>query len=97
MLGSKLLVLAAVLGSACAHTPAPTPSVPSAPTAPMMGDPGEPPPPPELPMVTAADPDTMVLVMEPDDLGGGLDIIIAPPKRDPLPSMMTDIAMAPSR
>lgn len=53
------------------------------------------PPPPELSVVTA-DPDTTVLVMEADDLSGGLDTITAPPKRPSLPSMMTDIAMAPS-
>jgi hypothetical protein len=94
---STLLTLAAVLGLACTHAPSPTPSVPSAPTAPMVGHPAEPPPPPELPMVTVTDPNTTVLVMEADDLGGGQDIIIAPPKRPSLPSMMTDIAMAPSR
>jgi hypothetical protein len=93
---STLLLLAAVLGSACTHSPARTPSAPSAPTAPTIGDPGDRPSPPELPMVIATDPDTTVLVMEADDLGGGLDTIIAPPRRPPLPSMMTDIAMAPS-
>jgi hypothetical protein len=93
---STLLLLAAVLGSACTHAPAPTPSAPPAPTAPTIGDPGEPPSPAVLPMAIAADPDTTVLVIEPDDLGGGPDIIIAPPKRPSLPSMMTDIAMAPS-
>jgi hypothetical protein len=91
---SKLLILTAVLGSACTHAPAPTPAT----TAPTIGDHDEPPPPSELPMVTADDDsNTTVLVMEADDLGGGLDTIIAPPKRAPLPSMMTDIAMAPSR
>lgn len=95
---STLLILAAVLGSACTHAPAPTPSAPPAPTAPTLGDPGEPPPPPpELSMVTAADPNTTVLVMEADDLGGGLDTITATPRRPSLPSMMTDIAMTPSR
>lgn len=53
------------------------------------------PPPPELSVVTA-DLDTTVLVMEADDLSGGLDTMTAPPKRPSLPSMMTDIAMAPS-
>lgn len=48
-------------------------------------------------MAIAADPSTTVLVMEADDLGGGLDTIVAAPKRPSLPSMMTDIAMAPSR
>jgi len=94
---SKLLILAAVLGSACTHAPAPTSSPPSAPTVATIDDPDEPNPPPELSMATATDPNTTVLVMEPEDLGGGLDIIVAPPKRAPLPSMMTDIAMAPSR
>ena len=93
---STLLILAAVLGSACTHAPAPTPSAPPAPTAPTLADPVEPPPPPELSMVTVTDPNTTVLVMEADDLGGGLDTIIASPKRPSLPSMMTDIAMAPS-
>lgn len=91
-----LLALAAMLGSACTHAPDPTPSVPPVPTAPTIGDPAEPPPPRELSMV-AADPDTTVLVMEADDLGRGLDTITATPKRPSLPSMMTDIAMAPSR
>lgn len=93
---STLLLLTATLGSACSHAPAPTPSAPPTPTAATLDDSGEPPSPPELPMVTAADPDTTVLVIEPDDLGGGPDIIIAPPKRPSLPSMMTDITMAPS-
>jgi hypothetical protein len=94
---STLLLLAAALGSACTHAPAPTPSAPSASTAPTIGDPGEPPSLRELPVVTVTDPNTTVLVIEADDLGGGQDTIIAPPKRPPLPSMMTDIAMAPSR
>jgi len=92
---STLLLLAAVLGSACTQAPAPAPSVPPTPTAATKGDPAEPPPPPELSIVTA-DPNTTVLVMEADDLGGGLETITAPPKRPSLPSMMTDIAMAPS-
>lgn len=94
---SKLLFLAAVLASACAHAPASAPSTPRAPAAPTIDEPEEPPPEPELPVATAADPDTTVLVMEADDLGGGADAIIAPPKRPELPSMMTDVAMAPSR
>lgn len=93
---STLLLLVTMLGEACTHAPAPTPSAPPAPTAPTIGDPGEPPPPPELSMMTA-EPSTTVLVMEADDLGGGVDTITAPPKRPSLPSMMTDIAMAPSR
>lgn len=92
---STLFLLAALLGAACTHAPAPTPSVPPTPTAATIGDPAEPTPPRELSMV-AADPDTTVLVMEADDLGGGLDTVTAPPKRPSLPSMMTDIAMAPS-
>lgn len=92
---STLLLLAAVLGSACTHAPAPTPAVPPTPTVATLDDPAEPPPPPELSMVIAA-PNTTVLVMEADDLGGSLDTITAPPKRPSLPSMMTDIAMAPS-
>jgi hypothetical protein len=94
---SSTLLLAALLVSACTHAPAPTPSTPPTPITSVTGDPGEPPPPPELPMAIAADPSTTVLVMEADDLGGGLDTIVAPPKRPSLPSMMTDIAMAPSR
>ena len=97
MRSSTLLLLAAVLGSACTHAPAPTPSVPPAPTAAAPDDPGEPPSPPEPSMAIAADPNTTVLVMEADDLGGGVDTIVAQPKRPSLPSMMTDIAMAPSR
>lgn len=83
-----------MVGSACTHAPAPTPSAPPVPIASTIGDAGEPPP-PEPSMVTA-DSDTTVLVMDADDLGGGLDLIIAPPKRPSLPSMMTDIAMTPS-
>lgn len=93
---STILLVAALLGSACTHAPAPTPSVPPTPTATTIDDPAEPAPPRELSMV-AADPDTTVLVMEADDLGGGLDTITAQPKRPSLPSMMTDIAMVPSR
>lgn len=93
---STLLLLAAVLGSACTHAPAPTPSAPPASTAPTIDDPGVPPSPPEPSLTTDADPNTTVVVIEPDDLGGGPDTIIAPPKRPSLPSMMTDIAMAPS-
>jgi hypothetical protein len=94
---SSTLLLAALLVSACTHAPAPTPSTPPIPTASAIGDPGEPPPPPAVPMAIVADPKTSVMVMEADDLGGGLDTIVAPPKRPSLPSMMTDIAMAPSR
>lgn len=94
---STLLLLAAVLGAACTHAPAVTPSAPPAPTAPTIGDASEPPPPPEPSMAAVTDPNTTVLVMEANDLGGGQDIIVASPKRPSLPSMMTDIAMAPSR
>ncbi|MCX4241405.1 hypothetical protein [Paraliomyxa miuraensis] len=96
---SKLLILAAVLASACGHAPATSPSAPAAPNDPVTHEPQEPEEPspePELSMATVADPETTVLVMEPDDLGGA-GAIVAQPKRPALPSMMTDIAMAPSR
>lgn len=93
---STLLLLAATLGSACTHAPALTPSAPLAPTAPTLGEADDPPPPPELPAGIAADPNTIVVVIEAEDLGGGLDVIVAAPKRPALPSMMTDVAMAPS-
>lgn len=93
---SKLLVLAAVLGSACSHAaPLDPPAPPALASAPEPSEPSE-------PSMETSDPDTtadlqtMVLVMEADDLGGDLDAIVAPPKRAPLPSMMTDVAMAPS-
>lgn len=94
---STLLLLAVMLASACTHAPAPTPSTTPGPAAAVVDDPGEPPSPPEPLVAIAADPTTTVLVIEADDLGGDLDAIVAQPKRPSLPSMMTDIAMAPSR
>ncbi|MCA9651943.1 MAG: hypothetical protein H6712_28445 [Myxococcales bacterium] len=95
---SLVLVLAAGLASACAHAPAPaSSSSPASTPAPERTEPASPELETEPPMVTAADPTTTVLVMEADDLGGGPDAIVAAPKRPDLPSMMTDIAMAPSR
>jgi hypothetical protein len=93
---SKLLVLAAVLGSACTHAaPLAPPAPPAPPAVASAPEPSEPSMETSDPDTTA-DPQTVVLVMEADDLGGDLDAIVAPPKRAPLPSMMTDVAMAPS-
>lgn len=99
----RRIQLLVVLGlvSACART---APSLqPSAAPAEIEAEPAEPTPavPDDETLQTAMaepdDPQTTVIVIEAEDLGGGPDAIVAPPKRPSLPSMMTDIAMAPSR
>lgn len=93
------VVLIALLGSACAHagpsTPTPAPSMLAAVEETPASE--APTPAEEELERTAADPNTTVVVMEAEDLGGGPDAIVGTPKRPSLPSMMSDIGMAPSR
>ncbi len=106
MRSSHLTVLFVLLSgpSGCAHVREAPASAPAASAYPATaekaaeaeGEPAEPQPEVSA-MVEAAGPDATVVVMEAEDLGGGADMVVAPPKRPTLPSMMTDIAMAPSR
>ncbi len=109
---SSFVIAAIVLGCGCAHVgpsmsePDPeTLALTSLPPAPNElldpSDASDEPDPPEdrseADPVTAAGPNAEVVVIEPEDLGGDLEMVVAPPKRPSMPSMMSNMAMAPNR
>lgn len=96
---SHLVFVAILLGmGGCSHVPQAVPRTTAAATAaeaacePVEAETLSP-----AQLVAMAGPDATVVVFEADDLGGGPDAVRATPKRPAMPSMMTGIAVAPSR